>query len=185
MAQITAGSASTTGSTVRGYKRAAPGVVNLSARMRDRIFDNIVDFIHVTIQTHDLAATEKFYTEVLQMKIGPRPDLGVPGLWLDMKGTQVHILAGEAALDGDGHFTPGSGALDHVALSASDYDVMKKTVQEFGCDYRENNISDFNLWQLFVKDPSDVMYELNFFVSEEPEGAVGPDSANQYIPGKF
>ena len=63
--------------------------------------------------------------------------------------------------------------------------AIKNTVQEFGCEYRENNIPDSNLRQLFVKDPSDVMYELNFFVSEEPEGAVGPDSSNQYIPGNF
>ena len=147
--------------------------------------DTIGDIIHVTIKTLDLQATEKFYTEVLQMKIGPRPDLGVPGLWLDFNGTQVHILAGDAALDGEGKFTPGSGAFDHVALSASNYDAIKKTVQDFGCDYRENNIADFDLWQLFVKDPSDVMYELNFIVSEEPDGAVGPDLANQYIPGKF
>ena len=147
--------------------------------------NDIGDIIHVTIKTLDLEATEKFYTEVLQMKIGPRPDLGVPGLWLDFKGTQVHILAGEAALDGDGEFTPGSGAFDHVALSASNYDKMKKSVADFGCEYRENNIQGFDLWQLFVKDPSDVMYELNFTVSEEPEGSAGPDPANQYIPGKF
>ncbi len=147
--------------------------------------DNIGDIIHVTIKTLDLEATEKSYTEVLQMKIGPRPDLGVPGLWLDFKGTEVHILAGEAALDGEGKFNAGSGAFDHVALSATDYDATKNTVQEFGCEYRENNIPDFNLWQLFVKDPSGVMFELNFNISEEPDGAAGPDPANQFIPGKF
>ena len=145
----------------------------------------IGDIIHVTIKTLDLAATEKFYTEVLQAKIGPRPDLGVPGLWLDFNGTQVHILAGEAALDAEGNYKSGAGAFDHVALSAENYDEMKKIVEDFGCDFRENNIQDFNLWQLFVKDPNDIMFELNFFVSEEPAGAIGPDPANQYIPGNF
>ena len=73
---------------------------------------NVGDIIHVTIKTLELEATEKFYTEVLQAKIGPRPDLGVPGLWLDFNGTQVHILAGEAALDADGNYKSGSGAFD-------------------------------------------------------------------------
>lgn len=146
---------------------------------------NVGDIIHVTIKTLDLEATEKFYTEVLQAKIGPRPDLGVPGLWLDFNGTQVHILGGEAALDSEGHYKTGSGAFDHVALSANNYDEVKKIVEDFGCDFRENNIQDFDLWQLFVKDPNDIMFELNFIVSEEPDGAIGPDPANQYIPGNF
>lgn len=146
---------------------------------------NIGDIIHVNIKTLDLAATEKFYTEVLQMKIAPRPELDVPGLWLDFKGTQVHILAGEAALDEQGHFTPGSGALDHVALSAKNYDEMKKIAEDFGCPFRENNISDADLWQLFIKDPSGILYELNFTISQESEDAIGPDLSNRYIPGKF
>ena len=146
---------------------------------------NIRDIIHLTVKTLDLAATEKFYTEVLQMKSAPRPDLGFPGLWMDFNGTQVHILAGKAALNAEGQFTAGSGALDHVALSANNFDKMKKVVAEFGCEFRENNIQHADLWQIFVKDPSDVVFELNFIISEEPEGAIGPDAANQYFPGKF
>ncbi len=143
------------------------------------------DIIHVNVKTLDLEATDHFYTQVLGMTFANRPDLGVPGSWYDIKGTQVHVLAGEAALDAEGRFTHGGGAVDHVALSASDYDAMKAILQDYGCDFRENDIPGANLWQLFVKDPNDITYELNFSISEEPEGAAGPDPANAYIPGKF
>lgn len=143
------------------------------------------DIIHVNVRTLDLAATDHFYTGVLGMTFADRPDMGVPGSWYDIKGTQVHVLAGDAALDAEGNFTPGGGAVDHVALSASDYDAMKATLQGHGCDFRENDIPGANLWQLFVKDPNGITYELNFPISGEPEEAAGPDPANRYIPGKF
>lgn len=145
----------------------------------------VTDIIHVNIKTLDLEATDRFYTEVLGMTFANRPELGVPGSWYDFKGTQVHVLAGDAALDPDGGFTAGGGAVDHIALGAHDYDEMKKIVLAHGCNFRENNLPNADLWQLFVKDPNEVTYELNFVISQEPEGAVGPDPANAYIPGKF
>ncbi len=77
----------------------------------------VQDLIHVNIKTLDLETTDRFYTEVLGMTFANRPELGVPGSWYDFKETQVHVLAGEAALNADGSYTPGGGAVDHVALS--------------------------------------------------------------------
>ncbi len=145
----------------------------------------VTDIIHVNIKTLDLDATDRFYTEVLGMTFANRPPLGVPGSWYDFKGTQVHVLAGDAALDADGGYTSGGGAVDHIAVAAQDYDAMKEIVRAHGCDFRENDLPNAGLWQLFVKDPNGVTYELNFVISEEPDGAAGPDPANRYVPGKF
>ncbi len=145
----------------------------------------VQDLIHVNIKTLDLETTDRFYTEVLGMTFANRPELGVPGSWYDFKETQVHVLAGEAALNADGSYTPGGGAVDHVALSAHDYDEMKEIIQKSGYDFKENDLPGADLWQIFVKDPNEVTYELNFVISKEPEGAVGPDHNNLYIPGKF
>jgi len=148
----------------------------------------VQDIIHVAVKTLDLDASNDFYTKVLGMSIAPRPELGIPGTWLDFNGTQVHIFAGEAAYDADGQFTPGNGAIDHLAVSAQDFDTMKQTVIDYGSDYRENDLPDAKLWQLFVKDPSGILFELNFPTDDEPDGAKGPDgpdSPHRYIPGKF
>lgn len=145
----------------------------------------VEDIIHVNIKTLDLEATDRFYTEVLGMTFADRPDLGVPGSWYDFGKTQVHVLAGDAALDADGGFTSGGGAIDHVALSAHGYDGMREVLRKHKCYFCENDLPDANLWQLFVKDPNGVTWELNFPISEEPEGAEGPDHNNLYVPGKF
>lgn len=135
----------------------------------------LLDIQHVAIRTDDLDATNKFYTEVLGMTLADRPDLPFPGSWLQMGGTQIHILAGNAGLDDDGGFTPGSNAVDHLALGAKGFAAYKQKFEDLGLAWRENGIPPFGIWQLFVKDPNGVTIELNFAETEEPAGTEGPD----------
>ena len=37
---------------------------------------------HYSIRTTDVDASRKFYTEVIGLTIGPRPEFRFPGLWL-------------------------------------------------------------------------------------------------------
>jgi len=37
---------------------------------------------HIAIKTSDLAATRKFWTDIIGLKEIPRPDFGYPGAWL-------------------------------------------------------------------------------------------------------
>ena len=37
---------------------------------------------HYSIRTTDMAATERFYVDVLGLTVGPRPPFPFPGLWL-------------------------------------------------------------------------------------------------------
>ena len=37
---------------------------------------------HYSIRTTRLRETERFYTEVLGLKVGPRPEFKFPGIWL-------------------------------------------------------------------------------------------------------
>ena len=77
------------------------------------------------------------------------------------------------------------GAIDHVALEAQGFDEMKKIVLDYGAEWRQNRAPSGGLWQLFVKDPSGVTFELNFPTANEPEGSIGPDESNRYITGRF
>ena len=62
---------------------------------------------------------------------------------------------------------------------------MKKKLRKHKCEWRQMNIPDFRLWQLFVLDPSGVVIELNFEVDSEPEGSKGPSGQKKYEFGMF
>lgn len=143
-----------------------------------------IDIHHVNVKTLNLEATVAFYTEVLGMTLAPRPDLG-PGEWLDFGGTQMHLIAGDMALNPDGGFVPGGACIDHIGIAARDFDAMKKIVIEHDLEWRQQDIKDAGMWQLFFHDPNDVLIELNFLTGNEPDGAVGPDDTNTYVPGTF
>ena len=145
----------------------------------------VFDIQHTAIKTQDLAATNRFYTEVLGMQLAPRPPMAFPGSWLSMGNTMMHVMAGPACLNGDGSTPFGGGALDHIALAAVGFDALKRTLIEHRLDWRQNAIPDAGLWQLFVHDPNGIMIELNFTQSAEPLGSVGPDETMRYYLGKF
>ena len=135
------------------------------------------DLHHVALKTHDLPASEQFYVEVLGMEKVKRPDFDFPGAWLQMGQTMFHLMAGYAALGADAETYYGSGAVDHLAIKAQGFDAMREKFETSGVKYRENNIADFGIWQLFLNDPDGVIIELNFQCTDEPAGSRGPGRA--------
>ena len=83
----------------------------------------ITGLLHVAIKTNDLDATVKFYTDVLGLKLAPRPDFGFPGAWIAVPTPVgeaiIHIYAGGPALGPEGRAPQGSAAIDHLSLSCS------------------------------------------------------------------
>jgi catechol 2,3-dioxygenase-like lactoylglutathione lyase family enzyme len=77
---------------------------------------------HIAIKTEDLAATRKFYTDIIGLRDFQRPDFGYPGAWLGC--TQpgglaiLHVYAGGPALGPEGKAPAGTAAIDHVSLRA-------------------------------------------------------------------
>ncbi|MEX2128206.1 MAG: VOC family protein [Xanthobacteraceae bacterium] len=147
----------------------------------------IKDILHVAIRTMDLDATNKFYTEVLGLKVDPKrpPTIPAPGTWLDYKDTQMHVLAGEKAYGETDTTTFGTGNVDHMAVRAVGYDEWRAHLEKHGCDYRQNDVKSLNQWQIFVRDPNGVVIELQFLVKDEPPGSKGPDGTRQYRFGYF
>jgi catechol 2,3-dioxygenase-like lactoylglutathione lyase family enzyme len=131
----------------------------------------INDLFHVAIKSPNLAATRKFYVDVLGMREADRPALDFPGIWLAASTpagiATIHVDGGEAALDADGSTTFGTGAIDHVALTAFGFDGIRERVRAHNLPWRENVLPDIGLWQLFVYDPSGVLLELSFSAAAE------------------
>ncbi len=135
----------------------------------------LIDLHHIAIKAKDLDETTRFYAEVLKMRQVPRPPFDFPGAWLQMGYTMFHIYGGAAAKNPDGGFSEGGAAVDHIALRAWGFDEMKQGFAERGITCRENDLSDFGLWQLFIHDPNGVRIELNFDATQEPSGSHGPE----------
>ena len=146
----------------------------------------LLDLHHVAIKSSDLEVTERFYTKILGMKKVKRPKFAFPGLWFEMGNTMFHIYGGTAAKTHGGGFrySQKNSPVDHIALRAKGFDKMKAVCKKNRCKWRQNDVPDFKLWQLFVLDPSGVVIELNFDVTEEPRGSKGPNLHNKFVAGR-
>ena len=143
---------------------------------------------HVAIKTNDLAATVRFYCDVIGLKEANRPDFGYPGAWLacPVPGGDaiIHIYAGGPALGESGRAPVGTGAIDHVSVAAIGYHRLIERFRAHGLDWREFKVPGTSLWQLFVYDPSGVQLELTFDgdAEEGPEPDMSP--GRRYEAGK-
>jgi glyoxylase I family protein len=52
----------------------------------------VTGFSHVAISVTDLDAAREFYCGILGFEELPRPDLGVPGMWLWVGDQQLHFI---------------------------------------------------------------------------------------------
>lgn len=121
---------------------------------------------HVTINTDNLDATQRFYVDVVGLSVAPRPDLGIPGIWLKGEGGQaiVHVIGMDA------HERAGEekrATVDHIALHARDFERARSQLEQLGLPWCGNVIADFGLWQLMFYDPNGVLIELNFKADAE------------------
>ena len=135
----------------------------------------LLDLHHVAIKSKDLTATEKVYTKVLGMKKVERPDFAFPGIY---GGSAAKTHAGNYKYNQD------ASPVDHIALRATGFDKMKEVCKKHRCKWRQFDIPDFKLWQLFLLDPSGVIIELNYDATKEPRGSKGPNGHNKFDAGR-
>ena len=130
---------------------------------------------HFLIQTADLEKTKAWYVDVLGMRVGPHPDFKFPVYWLYLGDTDVlHITEGGTAvsenrkqyLGQQSTVTQGSGVVDHVAFRATGLLDMIARLDKKGVDFKERQVNNQGLYQLFLLDPNGVKIELNFEAAE-------------------
>lgn len=131
---------------------------------------------HCSIRTLKLDESRDFYIDVLGMDDGARPNLPFPGIWLYVDGHTVIHLVGVDPEDSSGLMEylggdidpdalEGSGSLDHIAFFGTDAPAMKERLKTHNIPYRERQVPDMDLYQLFVEDPNGITIELNYFDS--------------------
>lgn len=126
---------------------------------------------HYLVMTADLAATRAFYVDALGFTEGPRPDLGFPGYWLYLGDTPcIHIAEWDTYTAHSQALgipvttpAPGTGAVDHVAFRAADFEAFLERITLRGLAYHRHDTPAIGLRQLFLFDPNGLKLEINFF----------------------
>ncbi len=143
---------------------------------------------HIAIKTENLAATRRFWGDIIGLREFPRPDFGYPGAWLGCPQPGgiaiVHVYAGGPALGPEGKAPAGTAAIDHISLSCSGYRSYVSRFRAAGLDWREFIVPGTSLWQLFVYDPSGVQLELTFESGIEGEEKPDVSPGRSYVAGK-
>lgn len=134
---------------------------------------------HYNIRTTKFEETVKFYDDILGMKCkrAPMAPESMPATWIyDDSGTAVvHLtpvdpkdphgsyskMARYRGVDPDAAFQ-GSGAIDHVAFECEGFDEIIRRLEAKKVVFAKNEFPNFNLRQIFVRDPNGVTLELNF-----------------------
>lgn len=113
---------------------------------------------HFTIVTDDLHKTEEFYTEMLGLSRGPRPDFKFPGLWLYANEAAVlHVVQVQEMPD------PRKGVLDHMAFRGEGINALLDKLKSAGLQYRIVRTPEPRIqWQVFFKDPNGADVEVDF-----------------------
>jgi len=114
---------------------------------------------HVAVPVTDLAASRRFYEQVLGLEEDPgRPDVPVAGAWLNLPGGgQVHLF-----VTAEGH----PAGIGHFALSVTDLDALVAGLTAAGVGVRVLPQMTAAR-QAFLVDPDGNRIELN----EAPVGS--------------
>jgi catechol 2,3-dioxygenase-like lactoylglutathione lyase family enzyme len=120
---------------------------------------------HVNIRTTDLARTRAFFTEVLGLTVGWRPDFSFGGAWLYSGDKDVvHLVEVSRA----GAASKGS-SLDHFAFAIDDYEDARRRLDAAGIAYQAGEAPNGGIRQFFITELNGVTFELN---CREPGGGV-------------
>lgn len=147
----------------------------------------ITGLLHVAIKTNDLEKTVRFYRDVIGLYEADRPDFGYPGAWLAVPTpvgeALIHIYAGGPAMVPETVAPVGTGAIDHVSLTAQGFETFADRFAARGLPWREFVVPGTSLWQLFVFDPSGVQLELTFDARAETGREPDLSDGRKYVAG--
>ena len=112
---------------------------------------------HINIRTTDLDRTQAFFTDVLGLTVGWRPDFPFGGAWLYIGDKDiVHLVeVGRAGAASRG------SALDHFAFAIDDYEDARRRLDAAGIAYTAGEAPNGGIRQFFVTEANGVTFELN------------------------
>ena len=132
---------------------------------------NGVHHLNIRCAPSDLPAVEKFYSEVMGLRKGERPNFQNPGIWLWL---DDHPLVHVSARWPEGYVQKEhQGSVDHIAFGMTGAREFREHLRKLGVPFESQNVPHAG-FQFFLKDPLGTVLEFNFPNEEAPEDvAVG------------
>lgn len=122
----------------------------------------LVRLDHVNVCTRQLDRLKAFYSEVLGLTPGPRPNFSFGGAWMYCGDYPVVHLVERPGLE------PAHGDLrvQHFAFAARDLESFIERLKRLGVEYRVGIVDDFELCQINVHDPDGNHIHVDFPLAE-------------------
>jgi catechol 2,3-dioxygenase-like lactoylglutathione lyase family enzyme len=115
---------------------------------------------HVNIRTTQLDTMIDWYTSILGMRVGDRPDFPFPGAWIYAGDVAAVHLVGIDEVPSVGSEV--DLKLEHFAFSAKGGVELEAKLQEMSVQYRRADIPEINLYQINLWDPDGNHIHLDF-----------------------
>jgi catechol 2,3-dioxygenase-like lactoylglutathione lyase family enzyme len=125
---------------------------------------------HINVNTAQLATMKAWYTEVLGMPPGPRPNFSFGGAWMYCGGMPVVHLVERARLEP----ITGDLRLQHFAFAAKDLAGFLDRLLALAVPYRVGILDDFEICQINVTDPDGNHLHIDFPLAEARRLGVEP-----------
>ncbi len=137
---------------------------------------------HFSIRSLEIEKTTEFFSKVLGLTVGPRPEFPFPGVWLyngdenSWSNAVLHLIAidkndpnglKQYLGERDASSLHGSGAVDHIAFFATGLEEKIALLKSKKIPYRERTVPVLKLHQIFLDDPNGVVIELNYPAQEK------------------
>lgn len=121
---------------------------------------------HFTVLTDDVPRTVDFYTRLVGLTDGWRPNLAFPGAWLYAGDAPVlHVIGGRAREE----LRP--GVIDHMAFTATGLAATVALLTASDVEHSCRQQTGSGIWQVFMSDPNGARVELDFAPDEAPPHA--------------
>lgn len=105
---------------------------------------------HVSFAVSDLAASRRFFGEILGLPEDERPDFNFAGAWYAIGDRQLHLIEqGSSGREVAGQIS----RADHMAMEVADLEVVKARLNEFDIKFAEGSNDSLGMSQAFCSDP--------------------------------
>lgn len=163
-----------------------PGAAGATKETRVRSF-----LSHCTLYVSDIKKSMDFYSSLLGLTPGYRPDWpDAPGEWLYTANGHhvIHFVANgpvsheQKPLErSDVRISYADRAFDHMAFSVDELDIVVERLEAMGVPYRFDTIAEIGARQVFFRDPDGVGIEVNDFRDAPGKPKDGSGQGNDGI----
>ena len=119
---------------------------------------------HINIRTNRLEQLVEWYTKILGLRVGDRPNFPFPGAWLYASDQAVvHLVAVD---DNPGVGSESALKLEHFALSATGKAAFEALLTAHNQTFRTTELTDAGIVQYNIWDPDGNHIHIDFDIDE-------------------